>query len=90
MQVVEPLSTSVLEECSVPGYGRFTAYSNGRIRVVFEDRTALDMVADFSQRLKGCLKHSDYSQVQGTVCVCVYMCVCVCCECVCLCNCVCV
>ena len=66
MQVVEPLSTSVLEECTVPGYGRFTAYSNGRIRVVFEDRTALDMVADFSQRLKGCLKHSDYSQVQGT------------------------
>ena len=77
MQVVEPLSTSVLEECSVPGYGRFTAYSNGRIRVVFEDRTALDMVADVSQRLQGCLKHSDYTQVLGSknVCVCVFECV---------------
>ncbi|XP_070213066.1 uncharacterized protein C5orf34-like [Littorina saxatilis] len=62
LQVVEPLSSSVLEECSAPGYGRFTAYSNGRIRILFDDRTALDMVSDFSERLKGCLKHSDHSQ----------------------------
>ncbi|XP_076454102.1 uncharacterized protein LOC143289122 isoform X1 [Babylonia areolata] len=57
-QVVEPLSASLLEESTVPGYGRFQAYSNGRVRVVFEDRTALDMVADFSRRLQGCMKHS--------------------------------
>ncbi|KAK7489354.1 hypothetical protein BaRGS_00019462 [Batillaria attramentaria] len=61
-QVVEPLSTSVLEDCTVPGYGRFTAYTNGRIRIVFDDRTALDMVSDFSSRLQGCLHHSEQEE----------------------------
>lgn len=43
----------------MPGFGRFTAFTNGRIRVIFEDRTALDMVSDFSNRLHGCMQHSD-------------------------------
>ncbi|XP_025078550.1 uncharacterized protein LOC112554763 isoform X5 [Pomacea canaliculata] len=59
VHVVEPLPLSILEECLVPGFGRFTAFTNGRIRVIFEDRTALDMVSDFSNRLHGCMQHSD-------------------------------
>ncbi|KAL8609668.1 hypothetical protein ACOMHN_049748 [Nucella lapillus] len=62
-QVVEPLSSSLLEECTVAAYGRFQAYSNGRVRVVFEDRTSLDMGADFSRRLHDCGKHSSVSEM---------------------------
>ncbi|XP_052271990.1 uncharacterized protein C5orf34 homolog [Dreissena polymorpha] len=47
----EPSSTHILEECDIRGYGRFSALSNGEVRIVFNDRTCLDMVADFSARL---------------------------------------
>ncbi|KAJ8309765.1 hypothetical protein KUTeg_011630 [Tegillarca granosa] len=57
-KVFEPLSTSLLEECSVPGYGRFTAFSSGHVRVVFEDRSSLDMMCDFTKRIDSCLEHS--------------------------------
>ncbi|XP_062612767.1 uncharacterized protein C5orf34-like [Saccostrea cucullata] len=57
--VIEPLPTSVLEECSVPGYGRFTAFSSGHVRIVFNDRTSLDMWCDFSKRVECCLQHSE-------------------------------
>jgi Domain of unknown function (DUF4520) len=35
--------STVIDECSVSGVGRFTAYVNGSVHVVFEDRTCLDM-----------------------------------------------
>ena len=35
--------TRTLEECSVAGVGKFTAFSDGSLRVVFDDRTCLDM-----------------------------------------------
>ncbi|XP_061183350.1 uncharacterized protein C5orf34 homolog [Saccostrea echinata] len=57
--VIEPLPTSVLEECTVPGYGRFTAFSSGHVRIVFNDRTSLDMWCDFSKRVECCIQHSD-------------------------------
>lgn len=56
--VVEPLSSSLLEECVVDGLGKFSAFTNGRVRAVFEDRTALDMVCNFSKRLSGSLQRS--------------------------------
>ncbi|ESP00863.1 hypothetical protein LOTGIDRAFT_172963 [Lottia gigantea] len=52
---LERVTCEILEECTVPGRGKFMAYTNGRIRIVFEDRTALDMVCDFSTRLHSCL-----------------------------------
>lgn len=39
-------STAVLEDCSVAGQGRFTAYDDGRVRVCFGDRTILQLSAD--------------------------------------------
>ncbi|KAK3092815.1 hypothetical protein FSP39_007490 [Pinctada imbricata] len=59
LAVVQPLSTYLLEECTVPGYGRFTAFSNGHVRILFEDRTSLDMDCDFSKRIECCLQHSE-------------------------------
>ncbi|XP_059143355.1 uncharacterized protein C5orf34 homolog [Physella acuta] len=56
--VVEPLSSSLLEECCVEGLGKFSAFTNGRVRVVFEDRAALDLVCNFQRRLSECLQHS--------------------------------
>ncbi|BFZ00322.1 hypothetical protein BsWGS_03360 [Bradybaena similaris] len=56
--VVEPLSSSLLEECIVGGLGKFSAFTNGRVRIVFEDRTALDMVCDVSRRVQECFRHS--------------------------------
>ena len=35
--------TRTLEECSVDGVGKFTAFSDGSLRVVFTDRTCLDL-----------------------------------------------
>jgi len=35
--------TRALEECAVSGVGRFTAFTDGSLRVVFNDRTCLDM-----------------------------------------------
>jgi len=35
--------TRTLEECSVAGVGKFTAFSDGSLRVVYGDRTCLDM-----------------------------------------------
>ena len=32
----------------MPNIGRFTAFTDGRVRVLFDDRTALDTAADFS------------------------------------------
>lgn len=41
----------VIEECIIPGIGRFTAHSNGNLHVVFTDRTCLDMMIELSTRL---------------------------------------
>jgi len=35
--------TRTLEECLVAGVGRFTAFTDGSLRIVFDDRTCLDM-----------------------------------------------
>ena len=50
--VVEPLSSSLLEECKVEGLGKFTAFSSGRVRIMFDDRVALDLQCCFDKRLK--------------------------------------
>ncbi|XP_067669599.1 uncharacterized protein C5orf34 homolog [Haliotis asinina] len=60
--VQEPLSVSILEEAYIPGVGRFTAHTNGRVRVVFDDRTSLDMVCNFSRRIEECAQHTADSQ----------------------------
>ena len=44
------------------GVGRFTAYSSGRVRILFSDRTSLDMYADFSKRLGACKQHSQQQE----------------------------
>jgi len=36
-------SDHVIDECCIQGVGRFTAYLNGNIHIVFDDRTCLDM-----------------------------------------------
>jgi hypothetical protein len=33
----------IVEECIIDGVGRFTALANGSVRIVFDDRTCLDM-----------------------------------------------
>ncbi len=43
--------TVLLEENVVEGLGKFTAYSNGHVRVMYEDRTCVDLVADLSARM---------------------------------------
>ncbi|XP_035693948.1 uncharacterized protein C5orf34 homolog [Branchiostoma floridae] len=53
-----PLPSMLLEESEVAGLGRFQAYSDGRVHVVFEDRTVLDTVFDFSGRVQRCKQHS--------------------------------
>lgn len=58
---LELLPTTLLEDCCVPNHGKFSAYSNGHVRILFDDRTSLEMTADFSQRVKSCLKHSDHN-----------------------------
>jgi hypothetical protein len=35
----------IVEEASVPGQGGFSAYADGRLRAMFEDRTILHMNA---------------------------------------------
>ena len=52
------MQSTLLEKCVIPGYGKFTALSNGQVRIVFEDRTSLDMTCDFSKRINSCLEHS--------------------------------
>ncbi len=42
---------SLLEENTVEGLGRFSVFSNGYVRVLFEDRTCLEMTADLTNRL---------------------------------------
>ncbi|XP_005100231.2 uncharacterized protein C5orf34 homolog [Aplysia californica] len=67
--VVEPLSSSLLEECQVEGLGKFSAFTSGRVRIVFDDRVALDLQCNFSRRLEECSKHSKDPQpflVQNT------------------------
>ena len=44
-------SMVLLEENIVDGVGRFSVYSNGHIRILFDDRTCLEMMADLSKRL---------------------------------------
>ncbi|XP_053404672.1 uncharacterized protein C5orf34 homolog [Mercenaria mercenaria] len=61
--IVEPMSTSVLDECEISGYGKFTALSNGQIRIAFKDRTCLDMTCDFSRRIQSCLDHSADNEI---------------------------
>ena len=41
----------LLEENIVDGVGRFSVYSNGHVRILFDDRTSLEMMADLSKRL---------------------------------------
>ncbi|XP_078695323.1 uncharacterized protein C5orf34 homolog [Branchiostoma floridae x Branchiostoma belcheri] len=53
-----PLPSMLLEESEVAGLGRFQAYSDGRVHVVFQDRTVLDTVFDFSRRVQRCKRHS--------------------------------
>lgn len=65
--VIDPLPTSVLEECTIPNYGRFTAFSSGHVRIVFNDRTSLDMWCDFSKRLECCIQHSEGIHSQQVV-----------------------
>ena len=62
--LTEPMPSTVLEECVIPGYGKFTALSNGQVRIVFQDRTSLDMTCDFSKRINNCLEHSDENSLQ--------------------------
>lgn len=52
--LIEPEATTVLEESEIPGYGKFTALSNGQVRIAFSDRTCLDMTYDFTARLQRC------------------------------------
>ena len=50
------------------GLGKFTANSSGRVRVVFMDRTALDMVADFfTKPLRGKLFTRFRDMVMGRI-----------------------
>ncbi|OWF52201.1 hypothetical protein KP79_PYT20100 [Mizuhopecten yessoensis] len=56
---LELVPTTVLEDCCVPGHGKFSAYSNGHVRILFDDRTSLEMTCDFSRRVKNCLEHTE-------------------------------
>ncbi|CAH1781102.1 unnamed protein product, partial [Owenia fusiformis] len=56
--LTQPLTSMLLEECFVDHIGKFKAFSNGHIRIVFNDRTCLDMLGDFTGRLEGCKGHS--------------------------------
>ena len=51
--VIHPSPATILEESTIKELGSFVAYSNGRVRVVFSDRTILDMIHDFSLRISG-------------------------------------
>ncbi|XP_077987531.1 uncharacterized protein C5orf34 homolog [Glandiceps talaboti] len=51
-QPTVPVPASILEETKIAELGRFTAYTDGRVRIVFTDRTMLDMKWDFSSRLR--------------------------------------
>lgn len=48
-QVEGGLSLEVIEEQDVPDMGRFTAYADGRVRVLFADRTILSLDAGWVQ-----------------------------------------
>lgn len=48
-QQQQHLSLDVKEDQEVPGVGHFTAYADGRVRVVFADRTILSLNADRAQ-----------------------------------------
>ncbi|XP_038050035.1 uncharacterized protein C5orf34 homolog isoform X2 [Patiria miniata] len=50
--VTSPNPTVIIEESKVEGLGNFVAFSNGRVRVVFNDRTTLDMEWDFRSRVE--------------------------------------
>ncbi|XP_002737734.2 uncharacterized protein C5orf34 homolog [Saccoglossus kowalevskii] len=52
MQPSMPTTSAILEQCCVDNLGKFTAHTNGRVHIVFKDRTMLDMRWDFSSRLK--------------------------------------
>ncbi|XP_070539183.1 uncharacterized protein C5orf34 homolog [Ptychodera flava] len=52
IQPTVPSPASLLEETQVPELGRFSAFTDGRVRIVFADRTMLDMKWDFTKRLK--------------------------------------
>lgn len=48
-QQQQHLSLDVTEDQEVPGVGHFTAYADGRVRVLFADRTILSLDADRAQ-----------------------------------------
>ncbi|XP_022098719.1 uncharacterized protein C5orf34 homolog isoform X2 [Acanthaster planci] len=54
-----PNTTVVLEESKIEGLGQFIAFSNGKVRVVFSDRTTLDMEWDFRNRVDGNGEHQN-------------------------------
>ncbi|XP_060071260.1 uncharacterized protein C5orf34 homolog [Ylistrum balloti] len=60
---LELLPTSLLEDCCIPNHGKFSAYSNGHVRILFDDRTSLEMTCDFSRRVKSCLEHTEGTSV---------------------------
>ena len=62
--LADPVPSTLLEECTIQGYGKFTALSNGQVRIVFRDRTSLDMTCDFTKRISNCLEHSGDGSLQ--------------------------
>ena len=63
------MSTTVLEECEITGYGKFTALSNGQIRIAFKDRTCLDMSYDFTSRLQRCSEYAENNVIYPVSCL---------------------
>lgn len=45
-QQQQTLSTDITEQQDVLGLGQFTAYADGRVRVLFADRTILNLTSD--------------------------------------------
>ena len=54
--------TFLLEECNVENIGRFSAYSSGRIRILFLNRICLEMWYDLSNRLHKCSSHGNVNR----------------------------
>ena len=63
VKVLDPVTTQVLEQCDIPGQGKFLALSNCEIRIAFTDRTCLDMTYDFSNRLTNNHQEQQVSEV---------------------------
>ncbi|XP_064639068.1 uncharacterized protein C5orf34 homolog [Lineus longissimus] len=69
--IVKPAPTVLESEQVVPGIGKFTAYSNGRIRIVFTDRASLDMTCGLERGRKQVAllgKKFDVKQIMSSLC----------------------